>query len=99
MPSKLVRDNIPDIIALSGKRPQTHIATNDEYKQKLLEKLYEEVNEFTQEPSLEELADIHEVLEAICTTYSLNINEVKNVQKTKKEKRGGFSKKIILDSI
>ena len=34
---KLVRDNIPDIIKGNGQIPITHIASDEEYKEKLPE--------------------------------------------------------------
>lgn len=96
---KLVRDKIPDIITESGNIPQIHIANNEEFKQKLLEKLKEEVDEFVNKPSLEELADIQEIIDCVCKTFSLDPREVRKVQTTKRSKRGGFSKKIILENI
>ena len=44
--NKLVRDNIPEIILNNDQKSSYHIATDEEYKNKLLEKLQEEVSEF-----------------------------------------------------
>ena len=41
--NKLIRDLIPEVIQQEGKIAKTHIANNDEYWQKLNEKLEEEV--------------------------------------------------------
>ena len=70
--SKLVRDKIPEIIKNHGKIPFTHIADNKEYWQKLKEKLKEEVDEFLKDGSEEELADILEVIYAICNLKNIN---------------------------
>lgn len=95
--NKLVRDNIPEIIEQNGSRVTVHIADKDEYKRKLYEKLHEEVEEFLQERSEEELADVMEVLDAIVKLHKLDMEKVKEIQEEKAVKRGRFHKKIILD--
>jgi len=90
--NKLIRDKIPEIIKNNGDTCLTHIASEEEYKQKLVEKLQEEVDEYKKDPSLEELADILEVIYALGDK-----EEMEKIRKQKFEKRGGFSKRIILD--
>lgn len=96
---KLVRDKIPEIIKSSGKKPATRIADEQEYLKLLLNKLQEEVEEFRESLSKEELADVYEVIDAIISNLNWDHNEIKQIQKEKREKRGGFSKKIILESV
>jgi len=97
--NKLVRDKIPEIIKRNKKNPIIHIADEEEYWEKLKEKLKEEVNEFLEESNEEELADIFEVIDAICDFKKFNKEEIKIIQKEKAEKRGGFKKKIILEKV
>jgi len=95
--NKLVRDKIPEIIKNKGAVPITHIASDDEYWQKLKEKLQEEVNEFTKDGNDEEIADILEVIYAICDYKKIDKKELELLRKKKVEERGGFKNKIILD--
>lgn len=95
--NKLVRDKIPDIIKAKGQSFVIHIADDNEYVQALNNKLIEEAREFAKDQSIEELADIYEVLEAIVTANRFNAADIKKVQDDKRQKRGGFRKRIILD--
>ena len=95
--NKLVRDKIPEIIKNKGIVPITHIASDDEYWKKLKEKLQEEVDEFMKDDNAEELADILEVINAICDLKKINKKELELLRKKKVKERGGFKEKIILD--
>ncbi|MBI2474496.1 MAG: nucleoside triphosphate pyrophosphohydrolase [Candidatus Taylorbacteria bacterium] len=95
--NKLVRDNIPEIISAKGGKVVAHIAEETEYWEKLNEKLLEEVKEFLKEPSVEEMADIQEVLEAIADFKQFTKAEITEAKKQKADKRGRFEKRIILD--
>lgn len=97
--NKLVRDKIPEIIRLQTQKPIFHIASEHEYKQKIFEKLYEEINEFKNEPSEEELADIYEVLNSLCVVFNIDKLKANRILIKKKNKHGGFSNKIILEKV
>lgn len=97
--NKLVRDKIPEIIEQKGKTPVTHIAGSEEYWQKLKEKLGEEVKEFMDDNNEEELADILEVIYAICDFKKIDKENLELKRIKKSEQRGGFNKKIILDEV
>ena len=62
--NKLVRDNIPNIIANDNEEVFTSTLTIEEYQEALLNKLQEETTE-TKKEILEELADVLEVLKSI----------------------------------
>lgn len=91
---KLVRDLIPQIIEADGKTPVIRIMDDEEYLCELERKLNEEVQEYMQDGSIEEMADVLEVLRAICIARGHTPEELENVRKKKAEKRGGFEKKI-----
>lgn len=97
--NKLVRDKIPEIIKSKGSIPITHIASDEEYQQKLKAKLQEEVDEFLEDSHEEELADILEVIYALCDVYTFDKGKLEQLRIDKAEKRGGFKDKIILDEI
>ena len=94
---KLVRDKIPEVIRRKGIEPKTHIATDEEYWAKLKDKLTEEVKEFLASENAEEIADILEVIEAICDRKGFRMEEVLRLKSVKLEQRGAFKEKIILE--
>ncbi len=96
---KLVRDKIPEIIKKGNRMPITHIASNEEYKEKLNDKLKEEVEEFLKAPNEEELADILEVIQAIISIRKIDKAYLEKLRKEKQQKRGGFKERLILDKI
>ena len=96
---KLIRDNIPEIIEKSGNKYKIHIAEKKEYIEKLIEKVSEELEEFKKEPCEEEMADILEVLESLSEIYELNRQKIIKIKEKKKDERGGFTKKIILEKV
>mgnify|MGYP006280676953 CR=1 FL=1 len=97
--NKLVRDNIPAIIEKDNRIPKTHIADEDEYRQKLRAKLIEEAKEYAEDGDPKELADVCEVLNATYALEGIEPEEIETLRKKKAEERGGFQGRIILDSV
>jgi predicted house-cleaning noncanonical NTP pyrophosphatase (MazG superfamily) len=95
--NKLVRDKIPEHIMQNGGKAITHIANEAEYRKKLAEKLQEEVLEFLESETPEELADILEVIEAICEYDKIDAVELQKIKSEKAERRGKFKDRIILE--
>ena len=94
--NKLVRDNIPEIIQQNGKKCKFRIADYEEYKQRLLDKLNEEVQEFLANPSVEELADVQEIVDAIS---SCNAWDLYGAGLKKYRTNGSFYNRYILEEV
>jgi predicted house-cleaning noncanonical NTP pyrophosphatase (MazG superfamily) len=102
MYKKLVRDNIPDIIRKNNEEPITRILSDEEYKKELEKKLLEECNEVISaggEDRIEELSDLLEVMIAIAELENKSFDDIEKIRCLKKDKRGGFSKKIYLEGV
>lgn len=91
---KLVRDKIPQIIIADGRTPIVRTLSDEEYLSELDRKLNEEVAEYQADKSLEEMADVLEVLLAICEARGHSVDELMEVRDKKREKRGGFRDKV-----
>ena len=99
--NKLVRDNIPDIIASNGEESVTRILEDDEYKAELYKKLLEEANEVisskNSDETIEELADVLEILRSIAELNGKKLEDIIEMANQKRLKRGGFQKRIFLE--
>jgi len=101
---KLVRDKIPEILVQHNRAHKTEILTDDQcYLSALHEKLIEEVQEFIEASSdaddqktKEELADVLEVIDALFQLKKYDPKEIEAIRLEKKEKRGGFGKRVWL---
>lgn len=98
--NKLVRDKIPSEINTQPGRKCSYFIMNDEdYDKALDDKLTEELNEYKEDHSIEELADLMEVVTAIMKFRKISIDELKNTMDKKRAKKGGFNDKIYLKEI
>lgn len=98
-PRKLVRDNIPELISKQGKNVKSHTASDQEYWELLQDKFAEEIAEFQAEPGIAEFVDVLDVLDAIAEYKGFSGEEIEKARREKKEERGSFSKRIVLDEI
>lgn len=96
---KLVRDRIPEIIEADGKTCVTEILPDEQYLEMLDTKLNEELAEYQESKSLEELADLLEVIRAVAVARGWTWEELERVRQEKASKRGGFEKKILLREV
>jgi len=97
---KLVRDKIPEIIENNGDVCETRILSSDEFQTELKKKLVEESKEVLNCPKeklADELVDILEIVNNLADNNDLKMEDVEKEMKLKREKRGGFDKKIFLE--
>ena len=97
--NKLVRDRIPEIIESDGKICTTEILSDYQYLQMLDAKLNEEMAEYQESKSLEELADLLEVMRVVVKARGWRWEQLEQVRQEKAARRGSFEKKILLKEI
>jgi len=98
--NKLVRDRIPEIMDSKGKQYTIRqLADGMEKGVYLKKKLQEEVHEFLENPCIEELADIKEVLLALADSLGYIPEELEFVRVSKRIERGSFEDGIVLEEV
>jgi len=101
--NKLVRDRIPEIIASTGDTAVARVLDEAQYRTELERKLMEECGEALQtdvtSERLEELADILEAVTALAALEGATFDEVAELARQKREKRGGFGARIFLEKV
>jgi predicted house-cleaning noncanonical NTP pyrophosphatase (MazG superfamily) len=102
--SKLVRDKIVSNMEKNDQKPRGVRKLNDkEFLKELIDKVLEESREMKNFESIqdlkEEVADVQEVLDYIKKEINLSEKEVKELQKIKIDKNGGFDKRIWLKDV
>ena len=97
--NKLVRDKIPEIIKAKGETPICRVLQNTEYLNALNHKLQEEVAEYLQYNSADELCDILEVIYAIAMAKGYTVQDLTITRQAKNEKNGAFDNKIFLERV
>jgi len=95
--NKLVRDLIPEIIKANGQTAVIRTLDDQEYLTELVKKLHEECAEFTADLSLEELADVQEVVLALAEALASR-QELERVRAAKAARRGAFKDKLFLET-
>ena len=100
--NKLVRDQIPDIIAAAGSQPSTCVPDQASYQRALRSKLLEEAQEAeaaADEQLAGELADVLEVLKALAKAHGLAWEGIELQATRKRAERGGFDRRIFLEHV
>ncbi len=99
---KLVRDQIPAIIAADGGQPVTRVLDDAGYEAALRAKLLEEAHEAQAAPDeqlVSELADVLEVLQALAAAHHMSWEDIVSEADRKRAERGGFDGRIFLEYV
>ena len=93
---KIVRDRIPEIIETAGKTARCEYVCKEEAVDGLEAKLSEELSEYLESHSIEEMADLLEAMHGILYHKGITWDELEHVRQEKRAQRGGFEKGILL---
>jgi len=98
--NKIVRDKIPAFIEGRGEHVETLKLEGDALvlalRQKLVEEALEALDVKSGQELIGELADVQEVVKALCHALRVNTNEIEKERKEKNKRRGGFDKGLML---
>jgi len=98
---KLIRDLIPEVVKQAdGVEVKTRVLDDAEYEQFLRQKVVEEATELqyadTDHNLAEEIADVRELLDTIEKLKGISTEQMKSIQAEKRQKRGGFEKRLLM---
>lgn len=102
--NKLVRDRIPEIIEKDNRVAKTKVLDDVGYRQELLKKIVEESIEVKEaygnkEDLVKEIGDLLEVIDSTLKAFNLSMEEVIKLKEKRRIERGGFEKRIFLESV
>ena len=96
---KLIRDKIPEVIEATGSKAVVEVLDDERYQKYLERKLGEELKAYLEAGSIEELADLIEVVYALLESRGISLEEFERIRVAKVEKRGAFKKKLLLREV
>lgn len=100
---KLVRDRIPEIITQGGASCRVRRLGVSEYREALTRKVLEEARELQEagnrRDALNELVDLHELVEALRKSWRVSPAAFAAKVQHKRRERGGFRKRLFLEYV
>ena len=93
---KIVRDRIPEVIEAARQHAIYELVDRETALEGLKRKLSEELAEYLESGSLEELADLLEVMHGVAYHSGVSWQELEAVMLAKRAERGGFERGVRL---
>tara|TARA_B100001245_G_scaffold26762_1_gene17419 strand:- start:134 stop:448 length:315 start_codon:yes stop_codon:yes gene_type:complete len=93
---KAIRDKIPEIIRDSGHSCNIENMSDAEFLEELDKKLDEELVEYKENRTVEELVDIVEVIRRISELRGTSLENFEKIRSEKVKERGAFEKNLFL---
>ena len=94
--NKAIRDKIPEIIESSGASCLVDILDDEKFLDELVFKLEEEIEEFKESTSIEELCDLIEIAFRIAELNGVSNEDFEKMREKKNLERGKFAKNLFL---
>lgn len=98
--NKLCRDKTIERMESGGAIMHWYRLQDDDFKDQLKQKLLEEAQEVIAaqdvQDLVQELADVFEVISALCSIYKIDISQIVEAQKNRYQERGGFEDRIFV---
>jgi len=94
--NKAIRDKIPEIIESSEASCFYDVLDDEKFVDELVLKLEEEIEEFKESRSIEELCDLIEISCRIAELNGVSNEELKKMREKKNLERGKFEKNLFL---
>jgi predicted house-cleaning noncanonical NTP pyrophosphatase (MazG superfamily) len=100
---KLVRDKIVPLIKSNGSIPKYRKLTKKQFRQALIAKLKEEVDEIPGNPDkkvmAEEIADIKQVINYLEKSLDISKKDLDKIQKEKTDHNGAFDEQLYIEYV
>ena len=94
--NKVIRDKIPEIIQKDGHTCNIQTLSDEKFLLEIEKKLSEEVTEYQNDKTPEELTDILEVIYKIAQLKGISKEELEKIRIKKLQNKGGFEKNLFL---
>ena len=94
--NKVIRDKIPESIQKDGHTCNVQVISDEKFLLEIEKKLSEEVTEYQNNKTPEELIDILEVIYKIAQLKGISKDELEKIRVKKLEDKGGFAKNLFL---
>ena len=96
MYNKAIRDKIPEIIKNSGNSCNVKTLNDDDFLIELEKKLKEELEEYFENKTIEELGDMIDVINRIVILKGVSSDDFEKIRSKKISTNGGFDKNFFL---